>query len=179
LHVEEWRPSGLEAVGETAAVTEHSHALLAADTGALLGATTRAVIALYTPHLAPLQLTHPQYLAMLTLADHEQHSVAEIARQLLLTPATVSPLLRRLQALGYVRRVRDDNDARRLAVTLTATGIDLLPQLADIGEAVSQQTRIASHDSETLQRFITALTAVTRDRSPGSTPDDPAADNAP
>jgi DNA-binding MarR family transcriptional regulator len=160
-------------------VTEQSDALLAADTGALLGATTRAVIALYSPHLAPFKLTHPQYLAMLTLADHEQHSVADIARQLLLTPATVSPLLTRLEGLGYVRRVRDDTDGRRLAVTLTATGIDLLPQLAEIGEAVSKQTRIASHDSETLQRFITALTAATRDMPPGSTPDDPAVDRAP
>jgi DNA-binding MarR family transcriptional regulator len=159
-------------------VTEHSDALLAADTGALLGATTRAVIALYSPHLAPLKLTHPQYLTMLTLADEEQHSVAEIARTLFLTPATVSPLLRRLEALGYVRRVRDDNDARRLAVTLTATGIDLLPQLADISEVVSEQTRIASQDSETLQRFITALMAVTRDMSPRSTLDEPAAGDA-
>jgi DNA-binding MarR family transcriptional regulator len=176
-HVERVRPLRLQALEETAAVTKHSHALLAADTGALLGATTRAVIALYTPHLAPLKLTHPQYLAMLTLADQEQHSVADIARQLLLTPATVSPLLARLEGLSYVQRVRDDTDARRLAVTLTATGIDLLPQLADIGEAVSKQTRIAFHDSETLQRFITQLMAATRDMSPGSTPDEPAEDD--
>jgi DNA-binding MarR family transcriptional regulator len=160
-------------------MTDRSRALLAADTGALLGATTRAVVALYSPHLAPLKLTHPQYLVMLTLADQEQHSVVEIARTLFLTPATVSPLLTRLEASGYVRRVHDDTDARRLAVTLTATGIDLLPRLAEIGEAVSGQVRIPPHDSETLRRFITVLTEATRDMPLRPTTTEPATGDAP
>jgi DNA-binding MarR family transcriptional regulator len=147
-------------------MTDRSRALMAADTGALLGATTRAVVALHSPHLAPLELTHPEYLVMLILADKEQRSVVEIARTLFLSPATVSPLLTRLEASGYVRRVRDDTDARRFAVTLTATGITLLPRLAGIGEAVNGQIRIPPHDGETLRRFITALTAASRDMPP-------------
>jgi DNA-binding MarR family transcriptional regulator len=116
---------------------------------------------------------------MLTLADQEQHSVVEIARTLFLTPATVSPLLTRLEASGYVRRVHDDTDARRLAVTLTATGIDLLPRLAEIGEAVSGQVRIPPHDSETLRRFITVLTEATRDMPLRPTTTEPATGDAP
>lgn len=84
-----------------------------------LSIASRSVIGLYRPLLQPLGLTHPQYLAMLALWQHEPLSVKELGELLQLDPGTLSPLLKRLQALGYIHRERNSKDERALAVTLT------------------------------------------------------------
>ena len=77
-----------------------------------LAVTNRAVLAVYRPLLEPLGLTHPQYLVMLALWDHQKAysegrpplSVKQIAAALQLDSATLSPMLKRLQALGLITR---------------------------------------------------------------------------
>ena len=93
-----------------------------------LSITNRAVLAVYRPLLEPLGLTHPQYLVMLTLWDHHksgQHkplSVKEIAATLQMDSATLSPMLKRLDALGLITRTRNAVDERSTDVTLTKDG---------------------------------------------------------
>ena len=75
-----------------------------------LAVTNRAVLAVYRPLLEPLGLTHPQYLVMLALWDNakgagEPLSVKDIARLLQMDSATLSPMLKRLQAQGRITRV--------------------------------------------------------------------------
>ena len=84
-----------------------------------LSVAARSVVGLYRPLLEPMGLTHPQYLVMLALWQHAPLSVREISRLLQLDPGTLSPLLKRLEAIGYLRRQRDPADERSLAVTLT------------------------------------------------------------
>ncbi|WP_235735694.1 MarR family winged helix-turn-helix transcriptional regulator [Nocardioides alcanivorans] len=97
-----------------------------------LAIASRTVISLYRPLLEPMGLTHPQYLVMLALWEHEPLRVNELSRLLQLDPGTLSPLLKRLEAAGYVRRERDRNDERALAVVLTEQG----RALRDDAEAV-------------------------------------------
>src|SRR3712207_555933 len=87
-----------------------------------LAAASRSVIGLYRPVLEPLGLTHPQYLVMLALWEGSPRRVREIADQLLLDSATLSPLLKRLESAGLIERIRDPQDERALNVTLTAPG---------------------------------------------------------
>jgi DNA-binding transcriptional ArsR family regulator len=82
----------------------------------------RNVIGLYRPLLQPMGLTHPQYLVMLALWEKSPSSLTELAGRLSLEPATLSPLVKRLEAVGYVTRARDAKDERALAVTLTEEG---------------------------------------------------------
>src|ERR1700724_246238 len=85
-----------------------------------LAVTNRAVLAIYRPLLEPLGLTHPQYLVMLALWDHQNASsegrsplsVKQIATALQLDSATLSPMLKRLQALGLITRTRSSADER-------------------------------------------------------------------
>src|SRR5688500_7830901 len=72
-----------------------------------LSVAARNVVAVYRPVLEPLGLTHPQYLVMLALWQHGPLSVRELSGLLQLDPGTLSPLLKRLEAAGYVRRDRD------------------------------------------------------------------------
>src|SRR5690349_9577172 len=95
-----------------------------------LAVTNRAVLAVYRPLLEPLGLTHPQYLVMLALWDNAKAgadalSVKQIAALLQMEPATTSPMLKRLEALGLVARTRSAADERTILVSLTADGAAL------------------------------------------------------
>jgi DNA-binding MarR family transcriptional regulator len=87
-----------------------------------LAVASRSVLALYRPVLEPLGLTHPQYLVMLALWENEPRSVKELGQVLQLEPATLSPLLKRLEAAGLVQRRRSTHDERVLDITLSDAG---------------------------------------------------------
>src|SRR5262249_30378966 len=74
-----------------------------------LSVAARSVVPLYKPVLEPLGLTHPQYLVMLALWESDELSVRDLSRLLQLDPGTLSPLLKRLEAAGYVRRERNQH----------------------------------------------------------------------
>ena len=79
----------------------------------------------YRPLLEPLGLTYPQYLVLTTLWEQDGLRVKEIGAQLFLDSGTLTPLLKRLEALGYVRRVRDLEDERHVTILLTPQGREL------------------------------------------------------
>lgn len=85
----------------------------------------RNVVAVYRPILEPLGLTHPQYLVMLALWEKAPRTLADLAAELAMEPATASPLVKRLESEGLVARRRSDGDERRLQITLTDTGAAL------------------------------------------------------
>ena len=87
-----------------------------------LSVAARNVVAVYRPVLEPLGLTHPQYLVMLALWQHGSLSVKELSQLLQLDPGTLSPLLKRLESAGLLRRERNPEDQRNLALTLTDAG---------------------------------------------------------
>src|SRR5579875_2428077 len=101
-----------------------------------LAVASRSVIGMYRPLLEPLGLTHPQYLVMLALWERGPHSVRALGEALRLEPATLSPLLKRLESLGYVRRGRDPEDERALRVELTPSGTALRERALQIPPAV-------------------------------------------
>jgi DNA-binding MarR family transcriptional regulator len=88
----------------------------------------RNVVSIYRPVLEPLGLTHPQYLVMLALWERSPRTLGEIAEELAFDPATASPLVKRLEAQGLVRRSRRPADERRLDIDLTDAGRALREQ---------------------------------------------------
>ena len=100
-----------------------------------LAVASRGVIGAYRSVLEPIHLTHPQYLVMLALWQHEKLTVRQIAQLLRLEPATVSPLVKRLEALDYVTKTRSVRDERIVEVTLTSTGA----QLRETAESIPGQ----------------------------------------
>jgi DNA-binding MarR family transcriptional regulator len=87
-----------------------------------LSVASRSVIGIYRPLLNPYGLTHPQYLVLLALWDRAPRSVKDLSETLRAEPATLSPLLKRLEALGYLTRERNRSDERALTVDLTDAG---------------------------------------------------------
>jgi DNA-binding MarR family transcriptional regulator len=87
-----------------------------------LHAASRAATAVYRPLLGELGITYPQYLVLLALWERDGRGVGDLCEQLFLDTGTVSPLLKRLQALGLVERTRLAGDERRVEIRLTVAG---------------------------------------------------------
>ena len=87
-----------------------------------LYAASRAVIKAYGPLLATLDLTYPQYLVMVVLWEGGPVTVGSLSERLSLDSGTLSPLLKRLEAAGFLRRVRRKEDERSVSLELTPEG---------------------------------------------------------
>ena len=127
-----------------------------------LAITNRAVLAVYRPLLEPLGLTHPQYLVMLALWDNEKSSspllsVKQIAALLQMDSATLSPMLKRLQALGLITRLRSAADERTMQVELTTKGRTLRRQALKTPPAVVERLGV---DLEKLEHLHDVLTRI-------------------
>ncbi|MCC8405769.1 MarR family transcriptional regulator [Paraburkholderia sp. MMS20-SJTN17] len=108
-----------------------------------LYSTSLAMTKAYKPLLEKLGLTYPQYLAMLVLWETDDVTVKDMATRLSLDPATVTPLLKRLEAQGLVERVRGTDDERLVYIRLTGAGKALKRQAREVpGEILcaTQQT---------------------------------------
>lgn len=98
--------------------------------------TAHAFTRAYRPLLAPHGLTYPQYLVLVLLWAEDERSVTEIGKPLFLDSGTLTPLLRRLEAAGLIRRSRDERDERQVRIRLTEEGRALEEQLADVPAAI-------------------------------------------
>lgn len=87
-----------------------------------LSVASRTVIGCYRDVLEPLGLTHPQYLVMLALWENDGLTLRGLSDALRLEPATVSPLVKRLETAGLIRRDRRADDDRAFALTVTDEG---------------------------------------------------------
>ncbi len=124
-----------------------------------LAVASRSVIALYRPLLNPLGLTHPQYLVMLALWQQAPRSVRELSDALRLDPGTLSPLLKRLEAIDYVVRERDLADERALAVSLTPRGKALRGAAEKIPPAIVARLGMEISELEDLHAKLTRVIA--------------------
>ena len=95
-----------------------------------------AMSKVYRKLLKALGLTYPQYLVMMVLWEQDRLSVSEIGERLFLDSATLTPLLKRLEASGLVVRQRSRPDERHVEVTLTDAGRALRKQAETVPEAV-------------------------------------------
>lgn len=126
-----------------------------------LSVASRSVIAMYRPLLEPLGLTHPQYLVMLALWDSSPRSVHELGRTLRAESATLSPMLKRLEAIGYVTRRRGDVDERTLTVALTDKGRELRATAEKIPYRIVEQLGMPVAELEHLHEVLDRVIAAT------------------
>ncbi|WP_113700465.1 MarR family winged helix-turn-helix transcriptional regulator [Nonomuraea lactucae] len=119
---------------------------------------SRALDALYRRELAELGLTYPQYLVMLVLWERERASVKELGAALRLDSGTLSPLLKRLEAAGLVRRERDPGDERSVLVRPTAEGARLRERAEPVPLRLVAATGLSREDLGDLRRILDRLT---------------------
>ena len=102
-----------------------------------LYAAARHVTGLYTPVLKPLGLTYTQYIVFLVLWEKDGLTVGELGEKLLLDNGTLSPLRKKMEQAGYVRRERSREDERVVVITLTEAGRALQEKAKDVPAKVA------------------------------------------
>ena len=126
-----------------------------------LYAASRAVVRAYAPLLEDAGLTYPQYVTMLVLWEDpgRPRSIGELGERLYLDSGTLTPLLKRLAAMGYLTRSRDAEDERRVLVRLTAEGLALRDRLAAVPESFLACLGMDVADASALRDQLTELAA--------------------
>jgi DNA-binding MarR family transcriptional regulator len=124
-----------------------------------LYSASRAATAVYRPVLEDLGLTYPQYLVMLVLWESEPTGVKELGLDLGLDSGTLSPLLKRLEAMGLVERRRSAEDERRVAIHLTPAGRALSIKANAIPQRLAEAAGLSEVELEQLRSTLERLTA--------------------
>lgn len=123
-----------------------------------LYSATRAVTQLYRPVLDTLGLTYPQYLVMLVLWERGASTVKQLGQALDLDSGTLSPLLKRLEAHGYVRRERSTTDERSVLIHLTDTGAALRTRASSVPRRIAGATGLEFVELDALRQNLVRLT---------------------
>jgi MarR family transcriptional regulator, organic hydroperoxide resistance regulator len=123
-----------------------------------LYSASRAMTAAYRPILTKLNLTYPQYLVLLVLWEEGRVTVGQLGERLQLDSGTLSPLLKRLEANGFVRRERSLDDERLVDVTLTPAGRRLERKAQCIPEQLFSSTGMTEKEAADLRDAVRHLT---------------------
>jgi len=124
-----------------------------------LYAAHRATTQAYRRTLKPWGLTYPQYLVLVELWEREPRTVTELGDDLILDSGTLSPLLSRLEALGFVVRARSTEDARVVTIRLTDRGAALREELAHVPGEIARCMGIPLDMAQSLASEVRAYTA--------------------
>ncbi|MBP6898060.1 DNA-binding MarR family transcriptional regulator [Pseudacidovorax sp. 1753] len=112
---------------------------------------------LYKPLLDELALTYPQYLVMLALWEADGVTVSDLGTRLSLDSGTLTPLLKRLEATGYLSRMRDVADERRVLIRLTAEGRALRARAVQVPQCLLAASQCSLEELSQLTRQLQAL----------------------
>ena len=124
-----------------------------------LYAASREIIRLYRPHLDALDLTYTQYITMMVLWEEREISVKQLGKRLYLDSGTLTPLLKSLEAKGYVTRTRSRDDERVVVVRLTDAGLALQEQAVAVPEGMKACLRLSPDEAAVLYKLLYKLLA--------------------
>ncbi len=127
-------------------------------------AASRLIIREYQPYLDKLKITYPKYLVLMILWEKDAVPVNDIAKKLILNTNTITPLLKRMEKQGLVKRERSVEDERKVIIQLTKEGMDLREKAKSIPEDLSKKLLDSSleikdliHLKENLEDIISLL----------------------
>lgn len=119
-----------------------------------LYACAKGVIKKYKPYLDKLDLTYTQYITMMILWDKKQINVKSLGECLYLDSGTLTPLLKKLEAKGYITRERSTNDERNLIVSITEKGNDLKQHTVSIPKSLSTCVNLTTEEAIQLYTLL-------------------------
>ncbi|MBP1711011.1 MAG: transcriptional regulator, MarR family [Deltaproteobacteria bacterium] len=123
----------------------------------VLYAASRVLTRLYGPFLDRLNITYPQYLVMLVLWEHETLSVGDIGRLLYLDSGTLTPLLKRLEAVGLITRKRLPEDERKVMAALSPRGKAMKQKAASVPLELFCKSGLTVEEFQSIKNDVTKL----------------------
>ena len=122
-----------------------------------LYAAAKETVKLYRPFLEKMNLTYTQYIAMLVFWEHKKMNVKELGEKLYLDSGTLTPVLKSLEAKGYVRRYRSTEDERVLLVEVTEAGKALRDEALSVPAQMACHVVLSPEESLTLYKLLYKL----------------------
>jgi DNA-binding MarR family transcriptional regulator len=119
-----------------------------------LYAAAKKVVGKYTPFLDEINLTYTQYITMMVLWEYREISVNELGKLLYLDSGTLTPLLKKLEAKGYVKRERSADDERKVIIALTKNGAKLKDSAAVVPKKMAQCLNLNGEEAGTLYALL-------------------------
>ena len=115
---------------------------------------SKEIIRRYTPWLNELDLTYTQYIVMMYFWKQKQSNVKELGKTLMLDPSTLTPLLKKLENKGYLKRERSHKDERNLDVSITEKGMELRQKALSIPERMGKCIDLSEEEARTLYSLL-------------------------
>ncbi len=119
-----------------------------------LYACAKEIVKQYGPFLKEIGLTYTQYIVMLVLWEQKAMNVKALGERLYLDSGTLTPLLKKLEAEGFITRDRMAKDERNVQIALTAKAETLKKQALDIPAKISSCVKLSMQDAATLYRLL-------------------------
>ena len=122
-----------------------------------LYACAKEIVKAYKPYLDEIDLTYTQYITMMVLWEHKELRVKEVGKYLYLDSSTLTPLLKRLEEKGYVKRCRSTKDARDLIVSITDAGAALREKALSVPQRLTACMNIEPEKAQSLYAILYEL----------------------
>lgn len=119
-----------------------------------LYACSREIVKKYKPYLEKIDLTYTQYIVMMVLWERKTVNVKELGECLYLDSGTLTPLLKKLEAKGYISRMRSETDERNLVVSITEEGERLKEQAVEIPTQIAGCTNLSQEEAVLLYNIL-------------------------
>lgn len=122
-----------------------------------LYSVSRKMTKAYQPLLEKYQLTYPQYIVMLAIFEDKVIDFKQLSNKVNLKTGTLTPIVQKLESLGYVTREKNSDDFRKLNISLTEQGKELNMDIVDVPIGLSQKLQISIDMYETLVKELDEL----------------------
>lgn len=122
-----------------------------------LYACAKEIVRAYTPLLEPLGLTYTQYIAMMVMWEHKSITVKEMGQLLYLDSGTLTPMLKKMEKAGWLKRRRSSQDERLVILSITEAGERLQEQAAEVPLKMQSCVKLSSEDAMQLYRLLHEL----------------------
>jgi len=122
-----------------------------------LYACSKEIVKRYKPYLDPIDLTYTQYITMLVVWEEEEITVKALGDKLFLDSGTLTPVLKKLEQKGYVKRSRSKDDERNLIITLTKDGRELKQEACKIPAQMGKCVNLSHDESVQLYNLLYKL----------------------
>lgn len=118
---------------------------------------SRKMTKAYEPFLEKYDLTYPQYVVMLALFKAETIDFKDLSAEINLSPGTLTPLLKRLEELSYLERVKNPSDSRKMNVNLSKKGYELRDNIVDVPYGMAERLQLSIEKYTTLIKELDDL----------------------
>ena len=119
-----------------------------------LYACSKEIVKRYKPYLDPIDLTYTQYITMMVVWEEKEITVKALGDKLFLDSGTLTPVLKKLEQKGYVKRSRSKDDERNLIITLTDEGLELKKQACEIPAKMGKCVQLSPDESAKLYELL-------------------------